>query len=263
MAGGRDDLWSGKRAEARRAVAPLAVRMRPRSIAEFVGQGHLLDEGKLLRRMLDARVVTRLLVHGPPGTGKTTLAGLIAQHTSRRMVRENAARVGVKRIREVVDEAPDDAGAHDGDTIADARTRVPQDIDRRLHVGREDGSFGRDIGRHTDSSVGRDGEAVLMRKKRKYYFARAVGVLNLAYSGVSILYRERKNALLKWCTHGLMLAGGNFSIQNKALCATTDTRVERLDFHIAAMSVNFGVFQRCTTGRLDPKRCRCGQAQRI
>ena len=105
MAGGRDDLWSGKRAEARRAVAPLAVRMRPRSIDEFVGQGHLLDEGKLLRRMLDARVVTSLLVHGPPGTGKTTLAGLIAQHTSRRMVRENAALVGVKRIREVVDEA--------------------------------------------------------------------------------------------------------------------------------------------------------------
>ncbi len=105
MAGGRDDLWSGKRAEARRAVEPLAVRMRPRSIDEFVGQGHLLDEGKLLRRMLDARVVTSLLVHGPPGTGKTTLAGLIAQHTSRRMVRENAALVGVKRIREVVDEA--------------------------------------------------------------------------------------------------------------------------------------------------------------
>ena len=98
-------MWSGKRAEARRAVEPLAVRMRPRSIDEFVGQGPLLDEGQLLRRMLDARVVTSLLVHGPPGTGKTTLAGLIAQHTSRRMVRENAALVGVKRIREVVDEA--------------------------------------------------------------------------------------------------------------------------------------------------------------
>lgn len=99
------DLWAGRRETARRAAEPLAVRMRPRSLDELVGQTHILGEGKLLRRMLQAEVITSLIVHGPPGTGKTTLAGLIAKHTKRHFVAENAASVGVKRIREVVDEA--------------------------------------------------------------------------------------------------------------------------------------------------------------
>ncbi len=84
---------------------PLAVRVRPRSIEEVVGQTHLLGEGKLLRRMIDADAITSLILHGPPGTGKTTLAGVIAGRTKRRFVRENAASVGVKRIREIIDEA--------------------------------------------------------------------------------------------------------------------------------------------------------------
>ena len=99
------DLWAGRRETARRAAEPLAVRMRPRSLAELIGQQHILGEGKLLRRMLQAEVITSLIVHGPPGTGKTTLAGLVANHTKRHFVAENAASVGVKRIREVVDEA--------------------------------------------------------------------------------------------------------------------------------------------------------------
>jgi len=72
---------------------------------EFAGQVHILGEGKLLRRMLAADAITSLILHGPPGTGKTTLAELIARHTKRHFVRENASSVGVKRIREVVDEA--------------------------------------------------------------------------------------------------------------------------------------------------------------
>ncbi|MFG0242087.1 MAG: replication-associated recombination protein A [Phycisphaerales bacterium JB054] len=99
------DLWAGRRETARRAAEPLAVRMRPRSLDELIGQQHILGEGKLLRRMLQAEVITSLIVHGPPGTGKTTLAGLVANHTKRHFVAENAASVGVKRIREVVDEA--------------------------------------------------------------------------------------------------------------------------------------------------------------
>src|SRR5262245_35544129 len=100
-----NDLWAGKREQARQGVMPLAMRMRPRTLEEFAGQQHILGEGKLLRRMLQADAVTSLIFHGPPGTGKTTLAELIAKQTRRQFVRENASSVGVKRIREIIDEA--------------------------------------------------------------------------------------------------------------------------------------------------------------
>ncbi len=99
------DLFSKSREAAVRAVEPLAVRMRPRTLEEFEGQEHILGEGKLLRRMLQADAMTSIILHGPPGTGKTTLAELIASHTRRHFERENAASVGVKRIREIIDEA--------------------------------------------------------------------------------------------------------------------------------------------------------------
>lgn len=81
------------------------MRMRPRTLDEFAGQQHILGEGKLLRRMLQADAVTSLIFHGPPGTGKTTLAELVATFTKRHFERENAASVGVKRIRDLIDEA--------------------------------------------------------------------------------------------------------------------------------------------------------------
>ena len=99
------DLWQRSRDAAVAAVEPLARRMRPRALDEFEGQEHLLGEGKLLRRMLTADAITSLILHGPPGTGKTTLAELIASHTKRHFERENAASVGVKRIREIIDDA--------------------------------------------------------------------------------------------------------------------------------------------------------------
>jgi putative ATPase len=79
--------------------------MRPRTLDELGGQTHIMGPGKLLRRMLQAGTVTSMIFHGPPGTGKTTLAELVAKHTKRAFVRENAASVGVRRIREVCDEA--------------------------------------------------------------------------------------------------------------------------------------------------------------
>jgi putative ATPase len=99
------DLWAQSRDRARQKVAPLALRMRPRTLEEFAGQQHILGEGKLLRRMLQADAITSIILHGPPGTGKTTLAELIAAHTRRHFERENAASVGVKRVREIIDDA--------------------------------------------------------------------------------------------------------------------------------------------------------------
>jgi len=96
------DLWDKTRRDHLRAAQPLAVRMRPRSLDQFVGQDHFLGEGKLLRRMLHADRLTSVIFYGPPGTGKTTLAELIAAYTKRHFERANAAAIGVKDAREVL-----------------------------------------------------------------------------------------------------------------------------------------------------------------
>lgn len=99
------DLWAAKRQAAVKAVEPLAVRMRPRTLDEVAGQKHILGPGKLLRRMLIADRFASIIFHGPPGTGKTTLAEVIARHTNRHFERENAAGVGVAKIRQIIDDA--------------------------------------------------------------------------------------------------------------------------------------------------------------
>ena len=112
-----DDLWATRRAEGRERVYPLAIRVRPRRLDEVVGQAHVLGPGKLLRRMIEADAITSLILHGPPGTGKTTLAEVIAGATGRHFVRENAASVGVKRIRELIDAADHRLGSTGKRTI--------------------------------------------------------------------------------------------------------------------------------------------------
>lgn len=99
------DLWQDERDTKRQAAEPLASRMRPRTLDDFAGQRHFLGEGKLLRRMLEADQLTSVLFYGPPGTGKTTLAELIAGYTKRHFDRGNAAAVGVKDVRHVLDQA--------------------------------------------------------------------------------------------------------------------------------------------------------------
>ncbi|MEZ6059471.1 MAG: replication-associated recombination protein A [Planctomycetaceae bacterium] len=79
--------------------------MRPQTLDEFVGQRHMLESGRLLRRMLDADRLGSLIFFGPPGTGKTSLAELIAKHTRRRFRRLNATMAGVKEVREILSEA--------------------------------------------------------------------------------------------------------------------------------------------------------------
>src|SRR5437868_7290983 len=78
------DLFADSRQKNLNRVAPLAVRMRPRNLDEFVGQQHFLGPGKLLRRMLEADRLTSVIFYGPPGTGKTTLAWIIANYTKSR-----------------------------------------------------------------------------------------------------------------------------------------------------------------------------------
>ncbi|MDX2032522.1 MAG: replication-associated recombination protein A [Blastocatellia bacterium] len=97
---------------AEQAGAPLAERMRPRTLDEFVGQDHLLAPGRMLRRLIEEDRLTSLVFWGPPGTGKTTLAQIIARRTASEFVPFSAVTSGIKEIRQVMAEA------------AEARTRL-------------------------------------------------------------------------------------------------------------------------------------------
>lgn len=84
---------------------PLAERMRPASLDDFVGQRHILGEGKLLRRLIQAKKVPSCIFYGPPGTGKTTLARIIAETTGGNFVMLNAISSGVADVKVVIEEA--------------------------------------------------------------------------------------------------------------------------------------------------------------
>lgn len=87
------------------ASAPLAVRMRPRTLDELVGQQHLLAPGSPLRRLIEGDQPMSLLLWGPPGTGKTTIASIVSQATNRRFVEVSAVAAGVKEVRAAIDSA--------------------------------------------------------------------------------------------------------------------------------------------------------------
>jgi len=96
------DLFSQAGEEFRQANAPLAARIRPRNLNEYIGQEHILGPGKLLRRAIEADRVQSLILYGPPGTGKTTLARVIAGSTRSFFTDLNAVTSGVNDIRTVV-----------------------------------------------------------------------------------------------------------------------------------------------------------------
>ena len=88
-------------------MAPLAERMRPRTLDEFLGQGRIVGEGSLLRRAISADKLGSCIFYGPPGTGKTTLANIIAENTNANFVKLNAVTSGVADAKKVIDEAKD------------------------------------------------------------------------------------------------------------------------------------------------------------
>lgn len=88
-------------------MAPLAERMRPRTLDEFLGQGRIVGEGSLLRRAISADKLGSCIFYGPPGTGKTTLANIIAENTNANFVKLNAVTSGVADAKKVIDEARD------------------------------------------------------------------------------------------------------------------------------------------------------------
>jgi len=111
------DLFQEAAARYRAEKAPLADRMRPRTLDAFVGQEHILGPGKLLRRAIVADRVTSLIFYGPPGSGKTTLARIIANTTQAYFTSMNAVLSGVKDIREAIQAAQERLSLHRQRTI--------------------------------------------------------------------------------------------------------------------------------------------------
>jgi|YNPNPStandDraft_1061719.scaffolds.fasta_scaffold04112_4 putative ATPase len=113
----RSDLFDIRREELVEKEAPLAARMRPRTLDEFVGQEHIVGPGRLLRRAIQADQLSSVIFYGPPGTGKTTLARIIANTTRGHFIAINAVLAGVNDIRQAVAEAQERRGQFGQRTI--------------------------------------------------------------------------------------------------------------------------------------------------
>ena len=102
------ELFRKKETEVFKREAPLADRMRPRTLDEFVGQDHLLGQGKILREAIESDHLPSMILWGPPGSGKTTLAMIIATTTGAQFLAFSAVLSGVKEIKEVIQEAEEE-----------------------------------------------------------------------------------------------------------------------------------------------------------
>jgi len=117
MEGDAASLFDEAEEAAASAAAPLAVRMRPRTLDEVIGQQHLTGEGTPFRKLIDNDAPMSLLLWGPPGTGKTTLAYVVSQVTRRRFIELSAVSAGVKDVRAAVDAARRTLGMNGTQTV--------------------------------------------------------------------------------------------------------------------------------------------------
>src|ERR1700749_121188 len=115
--GQSESLFDEAEEAAATAAAPLAVRMRPRTLDEVIGQRHLTGEGTPFRKLIDNNAPMSLLLWGPPGTGKTTLAYVVSQVTRRKFVELSAVSAGVKDVRAAVQAARRDLGLSGVQTV--------------------------------------------------------------------------------------------------------------------------------------------------
>ena len=115
--GQRDSLFDAAEQEAAQAAAPLAVRMRPRTLDEVIGQRHLTAEGGPLRKLAEHDAPMSVLLWGPPGTGKTTLASVVSLVTRRRFVELSAVSAGVRDVRTAIEQARSQLGLTGTQTI--------------------------------------------------------------------------------------------------------------------------------------------------
>ncbi|MFC7681327.1 replication-associated recombination protein A [Paenibacillus sp. GCM10028914] len=125
------DLFSLGREEDRDSRL-LADRMRPSNLDEYIGQEHIIGPGKLLRRAIEADQVSSILLYGPPGCGKTTLAHIISKHTQGQFVRLNAVEASVKEVREVIEQA------HSNKSLYGTKTILFLDEVHRFNSSRQD-----------------------------------------------------------------------------------------------------------------------------
>lgn len=111
------DLFDIQREKKMKKDSPLADRLKPKKLEDYVGQEHILGKGRLLWRAIIADRITSLILYGPPGTGKTSLAKIIASTTKSNFVQLNAVTSGIKEVKEVVEQAKNVLGMYNKKTI--------------------------------------------------------------------------------------------------------------------------------------------------